>query len=335
MRRFLGMLLGSAVLATTGLAQSAITLRPAARIADGPVTLRQVALLEGAAAEALGDLVIVESPAALEAADGWRLLELGQVRAALEAHDAPWGALTLRGGTCAVRIGDEPAGAESAAAPGAGRLASEMPAGTVGAEVARQLAAFLAVDPAALRLRFDDADLATMDRPGAGIVIDARPTGLGERTPVALRIYRADWIELDTTIRIAMETRRPTATARRDIRRGEIIEAADVALDEAWLPPDAAPARDAIGAVARASIGAGQIVMQTDTEAPLVVRRRDRVTVDIVSGTIRMQVKMRALGDGCVGDVVEFETIEPDRRDRRRMPARVNAPGRAVALVGK
>jgi flagella basal body P-ring formation protein FlgA len=183
-------------------------------------------------------------------------------------------------------------------------------------------------------VQFDDAGGAALARPAEGLVVDARPTGLGERTPVAIRIYRGDWIETETTLRARIEVRRQVARARRDLRRGDVISEADVALGESWLAPDVAPAASPIGAVARGAIGAGQVVMQADTEAPLVVRRRDRVAVDIVSGTIIVQAKMRALQDGRIGDVIQFESMEPDRRDRRQIEARVNGAGRAVAVVG-
>lgn len=335
MRRLLVILLASAVSATTGLGQGQIELRPAATVSDGPVTLGQVAELSGREALALADVVITDDPGALLETEGWRHLDLETVRAALDAHDAPWGALSLRGGACALRIGEP---IEGAAAGQAGQPMRRAPGGfepgSVGAAVSEQIASALGVEPGAFRIAFEPADHAALARPAEGLIVKARPTGLGERTPIALRIYRGDWIETESTVRAQIEIRRQVATARRDLRRGEIISADDVSISEAWLAPDAAPAPDAIGAVARTHIAAGAIVMQTDTEAPLVVRRRDRVTVDIVSGTIEMQVKMRALEDGRIGDVIQFESMEPDRRDRRQIEARVNGAGRAVAMVG-
>ncbi|MFG0283651.1 MAG: flagellar basal body P-ring formation chaperone FlgA [Phycisphaerales bacterium JB039] len=322
--------------ATTGLAQSEIRLLPAAHVPEGPVTLGAIAELRGPEAEALADVVVAPDAAALPLTDGWRTLALDRVREALDAQEAPWGALMLRGSACALRIGDEGQSGEVAAPVGAAQLASRIEPGTVGAEVAARLGALLGVAPADLRIRFERTEADLMARSSAGLIIDARPAGLGARTPVDLRIYRGDWIELDTTIRVELELRRRTATTRRALGRGEIIEAADVAIDEAWLAPDvaAAPPGEVIGAVARSSIEAGHIVLATDVEAPVVIERRDRVLVDIVSGSILMQVKMRALEDGRIGDVIELESMEPDRRDRRRLEARVNGPGRAVALVG-
>jgi flagella basal body P-ring formation protein FlgA len=338
MRRLIAILLGSAVCATTGLGQAEIVLRASAIVAGGPVTLRDVAELRGREALALADVVVAPDAGALIERDGWRRLELEAVRSALEAHEAPWGALTLRGGVCAVRIGA--VGASGELVPSESRLGGvrgapgEFGPETVGGMVTAQLARFLGVAPGDIRVDFDAADRASLSRPGEGLVVDARPTGLGERSPVALRVYRGDWIETETALRAQIEVRRRVATTRRDLRRGEVIGAEDVSMGEAWLKPDVAPASAPIGAVARAAIAAGQIVMTTDTEAPMVVRRRDRASVDIVSGTITVQVKMRALQDGRVGDVIQFESMEPDRRDRRQVEARVNGAGRAVAVVG-
>lgn len=335
MRRLLIILLGSAVCATTGLGQGAIVLRPSAIVEEGAVTLGQVAELTGREALALADAVVAPDVASLAERDGWWRLELDAVRAALEAQEAPWGALSLRGGACALRIGEPGAGGGStASARRRGVAPGEFGAGTVGGMVIAQLARFLGVDEGDIRVKFDDADSALLARPGEGLVVDARPTGLGERSPVALRIYRGDWIETEATLRAHIEVRRRVATVRRDLRRGEVIAEADVSIGESWLTADVAPAASPVGAVARAAIGAGQVVMRADTEAPLIVRRRDRVAVDIVSGTITVQTKMRALQDGRVGDVIAFESMEPDRRDRRQLEARVNGPGRAVAVVG-
>jgi flagella basal body P-ring formation protein FlgA len=351
MRRLIAILLSSAVCATTGLGgglvgglmgggqgPGEITLRASAIVGEGSVTLKEVATLQGREAEALADVVVAADIAALPEHEGWWRLELAAVRTALDAHDAPWGALTLRGSACALRIGNaafegSAAGGEGRKGVGLARSAGEFAPGTVGAIVTEQLSQGLGVKPGDLRVTFDPVDRASLSRPAEGLIVRAQTTGLGARTPITLRIYRGDWIETETNLRARIEMRRQIATTRRDLRRGEVIGSDDVTLGSVWLTPDIAPAANPIGAVARASIAAGEIVKQTDTEAPLVVRRRDQVTVDIVSGAITVQTKMRALQDGAIGDLIHLETMAPDRRDRQRFEARVNDRGRAVAVV--
>jgi flagella basal body P-ring formation protein FlgA len=111
---------------------------------------------------------------------------------------------------------------------------------------------------------------------------------------------------------------------RRPLRRGEIIQAAD--LDQQPLHPGAPLAAavmtelaDVVGRETTRSIATGQAIDPSWIRKPLMVRRGDVVTVLARSGNVQVRTSARAIGDGGEGDVVTVERLD----NRQRYTARV------------
>lgn len=111
--------------------------------------------------------------------------------------------------------------------------------------------------------------------------------------------------------------------ARRPLRRGEILQAADL---ELTLPPlGSEPAgaieqlEDAIGRETTHSIATGQALESAWLRKPLLVKRGEVVTVFARAANVQVRTNARAVDDGGKDDVVLVERID----NRQRFAARV------------
>lgn len=322
-----------ALAAPATLAQTTVTLRSTARPAGASIELAEIAEIHGELAPRLAR-TIVQPP---DGAHGWVAIDTEAVRAAVRRALGDEASLVaLRGGPTSVLIGAPPAPrsaeAPSPAAPtptiiDAALLAAEP---TVRGRVALALARSLGVVPADLRVEFDARDAGLLAIPIHGRVADAQPVGIGARTPVSVKVFEGDRLVSSGTVRARVEVRRLVAIATRDLARGEVFGAADIAPAPRWLAPDADLAEPAavIGQQARASVRAGEAISARAIERALAIRRGERVTVSVVSPTFVVEVIARARADAAEGDLLEFESIE-DRT--RAFTARAAGPGRAVA----
>jgi flagella basal body P-ring formation protein FlgA len=137
------------------------------------------------------------------------------------------------------------------------------------------------------------------------------------------------------TIDAQAEVRQIVAIARTPIRRGETITAADVAFEPQWIASTQRPAAPSIviGSAAKAQMQAGQVMLDRDIHAPVVVSRGDIVSVHVVSGSLVVESRARALASARDGEIVEFESLDPNARQRSKFKARMNGRGRAVMLA--
>lgn len=112
--------------------------------------------------------------------------------------------------------------------------------------------------------------------------------------------------------------------AVRSLPRGALITAADVALQHK-LPQDESARGfyspdDVIGKETVQAIAEGKMLQPKMVRAPLLVRRRDVVTVYACNSGIRVRTLARARDDGSLGDLIAVETLE----DRKAYFARVS-----------
>ena len=328
------LVLGLVLAPASAFGATSVTLRSSSSATPSPVTLGEIATIEGDEAAALRGIVISETW------PGGGVVDLRDVREALDAAGVNWGRVTLRGGRCVLREGEprlrfgvEP-DAEEERRPGVVDL--DGPA-SVRIKIARVLGELYGVANEDLRLLFDerDEDLLGAMEAGKRYEVSATSGSSSERAPVTVTVFEGSRVIETRTVRADVRIRRDALTLRRDLSRGERIELEDVSAGRRWVSPSGSPvigdAAAAAGNLARTRLSAGTILREALIEKPLVIRRNELVTVHCLSGSVALRVEARALDNGRPGDVIEF------RVDRESEPftARVSGPGVAVATDEK
>lgn len=301
-------------LASAAGAQTTVRVRPSAAPAPGPVRLADVASISGPDADVLGAIVIVTDDDPQPASQ----IDLALIRARLkQAPGVNMGRIALSGTACAIRHADPAPPPPSVASPTPHAPATE----TVRDRVAAVLAHALGVTPADLRLSFDASDAELLAWPAAGYTLAVQPTGSGDRVPVSVRAYRADLLVKSGSIRVGVLVRRTVPVTRDAIARGKTVLADDLILAEHWLPPTATPASPttAIGAQARRTLRAGAVIEAADVEPPIVVRRGEVIGVDCLSGGIVLRTQARAMESARAGESVRFQSLGSKREFRARV----------------
>lgn len=303
-------------------AGDSITLRPAATVAPGAVTLGDVAELEGEAkALATVGLGVVGETA--------KRVTVEDVRAAL-AREASvnWGRVSLSGGTCTVR-------AAVAAAPVSGATAAEVSdgprPGTVRFAVASRIAELLAADESDLRLTFDPQQSALLEASTVGRVTAIQPVGMSDRMALSVRLYDGDRLALSGSVRVDVKIRRSVATATANLTRGQSLNSAGVAIQERWIGPTLTPADTTklSGRQAKTTIPAGNIILASHVESPVAIKKGDKVSVDCISGGLVVRVTARAIESGREGQEIRFVVAD----SKETFKARVQGPGRAITTT--
>lgn len=326
------------VAALAGAARAdAVRLRSGASVGPGPVRLADIAALEGPEAERFA-LVEIE-PDALAAAGLRRVFEitLAQVRASIEREGANWGRIALSGSACVVRVAGEPEPApvdgESAPAPPTpAPIALDGPP-TVRTRVGALLLELFDAAPADLRLLFDPRDEAFLNTPEWGRRIDLQPntTGGSGRQSVTVRIFEGERLIEARTLRVDALLRRTVLRLASTAARGAVIAPEHLTEQELWIDPageaPVAGMESALGMLARTRLDAGAILRKGDIEAPILVRRGERVTVHCMSGGVALRVKARAQADARMGELVEC------RIDGRRGGFGARVTGRGVVVM--
>lgn len=330
-RTILWMTLAFAMSICVARGQTEIRLLTSARVAQAPVRVADVAVVAGARAAEIGRVVVRESVEADR-------ITLDEVREAIREHvqGLDWGRTAISGGTCAIVVAttrDESATDEESRRP---TRASEMPPGTVGTLIAAKIAGELGVEPASLRFLFNDHSEIIREKT-AGRTVELNLQGIGDRTPVRVRLYEGDRMVAAGSTTAEVEVEREVAVALRRVERGSTIGPEDVRRELMWLRPSETPASPAslAGQAASRLIREGQVVGESDVRAPIVVERGDIVVVHCFAGSLHGQLRAKAMSPARDGEVIEFETLEADRKLRRIITARVNGPGRAIIAVGR
>lgn len=340
-RRIAAVLIGLTAFGAAGAARAdgTVELRSSVRVAaDAPVTLADLAILTGPDAERLARVVIIEDIASEPTPGaGWLRVGVDRVRDVLGGQPGVnWGRLSLRGVACSVRSAggpSEPAADADAATAGApdARLYDPLGHATVRRRVGQRVAEVLGVPESDLRLTFDPGDLALLDTSTAGRTLEIKPAGSSAQIPLVITIYEHDRIVRTETIRVGVAVRRAVLIARTSLRRGELVEGADVSADEQWLTPGTRPGAPerVVGSAVRSRLAAGQVVLESDVQPPVVVQKGDLVWVHCLSDSVLLKRQARAMNTARDGEAVELQSLN----SKERFTARMNGRGRAVTIA--
>lgn len=130
-------------------------------------------------------------------------------------------------------------------------------------------------------------------------------------------VYVNDLLEKTVSARVSVEAFDDFVVADRDIPRGTIIRADDLALEKLPLTNAVRGAMhdpgEAIGKVAKTTIFPGTVLTNRKVDTPLLVRRHQTVTVISRIGSLVVRTQARSRDDGRIGDLITC--IEPDTRE--------------------
>lgn len=313
--------------------QDTVTLRTSAEVGEGKITLKDVADLDGKAAEALGDVVVLDKWSGGEAS--WTTLELSAVRTAISAAPGVnWGRLSLNGSSCTVRKAVKPVDA-----PGGAPTAEPAPTASTPAAgpqvrdlVAARMAEVFSVDEKLIRLTFEASAKGLLDVSSVGRAVEITPSGVADRVPLTIRVFEKDRIIASGTTRVGVQIRRDVLIAKAAMKRGDLLEMKGAQIEARWVGPTL-PAADIadFGSVVKASkIAQGQVILDGELEAAVVIKKGEQVSISCIAGSVIVKTTARAGCDGRVGDVISFEGTD---KKKQVFLARVAGPGKAVAIA--
>ncbi|MBL8886199.1 MAG: flagellar basal body P-ring formation protein FlgA [Phycisphaerales bacterium] len=320
-----------------------IQLRSSAR-ASAPVSLRDVAILEGADAEALGDVIVFEQ--SKEARAAHVDLSVDEIRSLLNESrtDIRWGKIALSGDSCSLRLICEkketpaaevpPTPVRAAPVPKAAmgptwNVVSEMRDESLRSAIGARIVSFLKAESSDVRVAFSEADSTLLSTPTPGRTLDIQPTGLGSMVPVMVRVFEADKVIAAGTAKVRVEQKLNVVGATRSLHRGDLVTKEVVFSESRWTTPGERLATEEaiLGRVVKNRVQPGELFLDGDVEAAILVKRGDIVNIACVAGSIVMNTKARAMANAGENEVIEFT---PLRNPKSRVTARVVAPGQAV-----
>lgn len=314
-----------------------ITLRRSATVAEGtPVTLADIAALDGPAAEALAQIVVSEDIASLPVAgEHARRLDLSLLRERLEAKPGVnWAFLTLRGSS--VRLVPPAAPIEFTVPPEqVARIdATEPPEqkiipGTIRAVAHGVLLKILRVEADDLRVRWPARHDDLLDEPVDGRLIHVQPIGKSARVPLSITVFDGDRVVREETVRAELRVRRSVHVISRAAPRGTRLTIKDVSARVLWLAPGVAPVTDVLDQMTTRRLEPGSVIEVDDVEPPLVIERGETISLHCIAGAVMLQSAARALESGRDGEVIRLELTATGER----VMARVSGKGRAVLVV--
>jgi flagella basal body P-ring formation protein FlgA len=314
--------------------QDTITLRPSAEVSEAKLLLKHVADLDGKSAEDLADVVVLDKWPTGEAT--WTTVEIAAVRAAINATpNVNWGRLSLNGSSCTVRKKTQAPAVETNSMAVTGTPAASLPATggpTVRSMIPARLAEVFSVPENLLRLTFEESAAGLLDVATTGRVVEITPNGVADRVPLTIRVFEKDRIITSGTTRVIVQVKRDVLLAKAALKRGHVLTLADAAIEARWVGPTVAAADTTdFNTVVKASlVKQGQMLLKSDLEPAVVVKRGELVSVSCVSGTVIVKVTARAASDARAGEIIRFEGTD---KKKQVFLARVAGPGKAVAVA--
>jgi len=308
------------LLPATDVAADSIRLNSLADASDGSVLLRNVAELKGEAAESIGDLVVAN----FKADEPELVVTLASVRSMLDRRQVNWGRLSLGGyGKCTVyrAMPAEPL-AEPDAAPvlsNPDRPIDLDSAVTLQQQVTYVIQRHVGGDPADLVIEFSQADrrklakAAVTDR----YVIEPLASSSLGRVPVMIRQWHGDTLVATHHVKANVSLRCLAVVAVRSIRKDRMIARSDVEVREI-LAKDVrgapiAKLDEVVGKRLSGNLRKGAAVFSTMLRSPLLVRKRELITVYSRCGGIEIRTAARAMEDGERGQLIK--ACRPGQRD--------------------
>lgn len=146
-----------------------------------------------------------------------------------------------------------------------------------------------------------------------GVALEARLDGrrVGSTATVSVDVLVDGSLRQSVPVRFRVRRFEERAFLARDLERGERLAAEDIVVRRVEAGRAAAPdPADLVGLAARRPLRAGAPLAAGDFERPLLVRRRQVVSMVFERGALRVEAIGRALDDGAEGDVVRVENVE-------------------------
>ena len=313
-----------------------IRLNSDADTSDGSVLLQDVAELKGATAESIGDLVVAN----FNADDAELVVTLASVRSMLSKRQVNWGRLSLGGySQCTVHrsMPPEPL-AELDAAPALSNPDKPIDlesAVTLQQQVIRVIQHHVGGDPADLVIELSESDrrklakAAVTDR----YVIEPLASSSLGRVPVLIRQWHGDTLVGTHHVKANVSLRCLAVVAVRSMRRDRIVVRGDVEVREI-LANDVrgapiAKLDEVVGRRLSGNLRQGGAVFSTMLRSPLLVRKRELITVYSRCGGIEIRTTARAMEDGERGQLIK--ALRPGQREK--IVVRVTARRTAQTLA--
>lgn len=315
------------------------------------IRLADIAVLEGPEAAHFATLTVAEvshPPTVIE-------ISVDQVRAALDAAGAHWGRINLSGRTTLVRprpriaagpLAMSPASIEGAATPRKGTRAGErdehaasaiLDEPTLRGAIAREMVRGLGARPDALRLGFDAADRADLDRSERShrFEIVRQESIINDQVSFTIRLWPTHGPPESRRLTVRPLVRAVAAELRRDLARDETITEDDYEVRERWLPPASARRVSspewANGRVATRRLRAGAVLKRDQVRAPTLIERGDRVAVRCLVGGMVITLRAEARTAGARGDTIELRKLG----ERATFAATVSGQGEAIVDLAR
>jgi flagella basal body P-ring formation protein FlgA len=107
-------------------------------------------------------------------------------------------------------------------------------------------------------------------------------------------------------------------------------DVSEIRMPESQLRGDAIFKKDdLIGMTAKRTLPANEIITQQDVNPPVLVKRNDLVTIIYKSGPIQLSSKARSLGNGSIGDNIQFLNTT----SKKTFEAKVTGPQQAEVNI--
>lgn len=308
---------------------------------DGPdILLSQVAELDGEYAEQFGEVVVGALPEGESKID----VEAAAILSAIRDQGAKLGLLDLSGfGQCTVhrtftsQDRAEQDDSEPAVANIDARLDGSVTVNrptTVRSMIRRAVAESMGVGEDRLKITFDRRDEELLNDSAVAGRYEVEPVAEPTLGAVSYRVtaYRGtEKAGQARTVSAQVQQRVIAVVASERIGRGELITRRQVRLREVLIDhvgeryvQDTALVT---GQVAAQTLDAGEVISSASVKMPIAVKRRERVSVELNKGGIRITFNGMALDNGAVDQVIEVENLQT----RERFMATVTARGKVVA----
>jgi len=324
--------LGWAAEGTQGAETSApitqIHLRSTVRLQSGnhPLTLGEIATITGPQSIAIQSLEITtKDPIKVGA---WSTIERDQIQQILEDADSiHTGSLILAGHDVSITRRAQPI--RSTPQLQQDSKSPIQPGPVLKDHLQSWVYAHLKTDAQSTRIQYNERDAALLSTPTTGRIIEISSNGRSEKMSVRIVIYENERIMEDTTLRFDVQIQRRVRIVTTQLKRRGMIDETNSRIDSRWLAPTI-PIADpdaSLGQVSKGTINSGSILINAMLQSPIIVERGEIVSARSLAGTVSVAMKVRALEDGRMGDLIKLES-----RDRKqRFTARI--AGRAQVII--
>jgi flagella basal body P-ring formation protein FlgA len=149
------------------------------------------------------------------------------------------------------------------------------------------------------------------------------------RVPIAVRHYQNGQVTEQFTISATVKRQVTAMVATDTIRRDSRFDPGKVEQQTVWLSRDREPVKEMdllAGQRADGVLREGDLVYPDDVASPVLVERRDLVTVRCLSGGLVVRTVARALDEGSKGDVIRVR----NESSRETFTCKVTGPREAV-----